>query len=390
MGQAAAGGGGGGGSDLPLSGGQMTGDILIVTNDYDKPSVRIGPYETGVSVWGNTKVGIISNGTGVAGFSSSTTVGAMLKATLPLSWSSQYINGAPDLLLYRGGSGILSQRNGANAQESQLFLTYTDASNHTRYFERWSGNLLLQGVEYAGTGTVAGGVVQQVNGVDVLSWSDGAFNQFTHVLSKERSAAAASVATWAQSWVKNSAPNESWFTDDAGNDQLVSKVGIQRTVQLQEVLTSTSPSDGESEENEVTMHTFAIPAGELATNGDKLIFRARGSCISTNATAPPSYRVVVDGATVINTYDFGNDQDSDWRVDLEVIRISSTSLTICVLATLCADSSHAATEHRSEVVTEAVTDLAANAFNIVVYGTNDGGANDVIQRYLEIVSIKTY
>jgi hypothetical protein len=132
----------------------MTGDILMVTNDYDKPSVRIGPYETGVSVWGNTKVGIISNGVGVAGFSSSTTQGAMLKSTLPLSWSTAYINGAADLMLYRGGSGILSQRNGANAQESLVYNTYTDASNYERGMFAWRSNQLFIGSEEAGTGSL--------------------------------------------------------------------------------------------------------------------------------------------------------------------------------------------------------------------------------------------
>ena len=135
------------GGGLPLSGGQMTGDILMVTNDYDKPSVRIGPYETGVSVWGNTKV------VGVAGFSSSTTQGAMLKSTLPLSWSTAYINGAADLMLYRGGSGILSQRNGANAQEFDLFGTWTSASIYERLAFRTSAGDYTIAAEAAGGGT---------------------------------------------------------------------------------------------------------------------------------------------------------------------------------------------------------------------------------------------
>lgn len=58
-----------------------------------------------------------------------------------------------DVRLYRGGAGIWQHRNGVNAQQHQIFNTYTDASNYERAYFKWAANVFDVGVEAAGTGT---------------------------------------------------------------------------------------------------------------------------------------------------------------------------------------------------------------------------------------------
>jgi hypothetical protein len=62
-----------------------------------------------------------------------------------LRWST-------DCVLRRGGAGILSQRNGASAQESRVYNTYTDASNGEWGALRWNASVLEVGTYANGTG----------------------------------------------------------------------------------------------------------------------------------------------------------------------------------------------------------------------------------------------
>lgn len=63
-----------------------------------------------------------------------------------LAWST-------DLKLYRDDAGVLALRNGANAQKSNIYNTYTDTSNYERGFVGWVSNGFYFGSEAAGTGT---------------------------------------------------------------------------------------------------------------------------------------------------------------------------------------------------------------------------------------------
>mgnify|MGYP000259409408 CR=1 FL=1 len=66
------------------------------------------------------------------------------------------IGSSNDLLLWRDASNILAQRNGATAQESRLYGTYTDASNYERLTTRTAAGDYLIAPEAAGTGTLRG------------------------------------------------------------------------------------------------------------------------------------------------------------------------------------------------------------------------------------------
>jgi hypothetical protein len=70
-------------------------------------------------------------------------------------WSNNFFSGATaDLTLYRDAADTLAQRRGTNAQQFNLYGTYTDDSNYERlkvYHDGDGGGLLMQG---AGTGTI--------------------------------------------------------------------------------------------------------------------------------------------------------------------------------------------------------------------------------------------
>lgn len=97
-----------------------------------------------------------------------------LRAACPLEWSSgNPETAAGDLFLQRDAANVLAQRNGANAQTSRLYNTYTDASNYERLSIGFTGGLAIIRPESAGTGAnkdlyigggVTGGLIVQTNG----------------------------------------------------------------------------------------------------------------------------------------------------------------------------------------------------------------------------------
>ena len=133
------------------------GELLLKTGaTYNAPVFRLDTYPTGMNMFGNTKVGMISNGVGVAVFQNSLSVGMMMKATMPITWSTADINGGADLLLFREAAGILAQRNNGAVQE---FRIYSDLGDPAGNYERGSfamdtsGDLTIA-TEAGGTGTV--------------------------------------------------------------------------------------------------------------------------------------------------------------------------------------------------------------------------------------------
>jgi len=131
------------------------GELLLKTGaTYNAPVFRLDTYPTGMNMFGNTKVGMISNGVGVAVFQNSLSVGMMMKATMPITWSTADINGGADLMLFRDAAGFLAQRNGTNSQTFRVHGTWTDASNYTRlsFYDGGTGSAYIA-AETAGTGT---------------------------------------------------------------------------------------------------------------------------------------------------------------------------------------------------------------------------------------------
>lgn len=81
---------------------------------------------------------------------------AHLPSNGQLGWTnSANTQGTADLYLARDTANTLAQRNGVNAQTLRVYSTFTDASNYTRGFMRFAGNIFEIGSEAAGTGTAS-------------------------------------------------------------------------------------------------------------------------------------------------------------------------------------------------------------------------------------------
>ena len=129
-----------------------TGDITVPQSGaFDEPRFKMQGFDTGVALDSNTRVSMISNGTGVAMFKAGT--GMLLRNVEPVSWGNALINGGSDVSLFRDGAGILAHRVGTAAQEHRIYNTFTDASNYERLAIRWNSNVLEMFSEAAGTGT---------------------------------------------------------------------------------------------------------------------------------------------------------------------------------------------------------------------------------------------
>ena len=77
-----------------------------------------------------------------------------LYSTAQLQWGSGSY-GTTDLILARDAADILAQRNNTNAQQFNLYNTFTDASNYERLDVSWkvSSNIAILRTKAAGTGT---------------------------------------------------------------------------------------------------------------------------------------------------------------------------------------------------------------------------------------------
>jgi hypothetical protein len=97
------------------------------------------------------------------------TSGAVLKSSAFFGWSSAVAasSGPYDVLLYRGGPGILEQRNGANPQTFNLYGSYTDGSNYSRASFRQNGSNFSIFTEQLGTGGARPLQLGTVGAVDV-------------------------------------------------------------------------------------------------------------------------------------------------------------------------------------------------------------------------------
>jgi len=143
-----------------------TGRVRVLqqlNENYNISSFGDNSYNTGLSLWGNDVVGIISNGVGIMSFKNS--YGALIKSNLAICWGNVNINGGADLFLYRDTSNTLAQRNGVNPQTSRIYGTYTDVNNYARLAISCdtSGNAILA---TEGLGTGAAGTIT-INGVPV-------------------------------------------------------------------------------------------------------------------------------------------------------------------------------------------------------------------------------
>lgn len=77
------------------------------------------------------------------------TQGVLMGSAMLFGWSNNTDPdaGVIDISLFRGGSGILEQRNGTNAQSLRVYNTFTDTTTYERGFLKWSSNVFEIGTE---------------------------------------------------------------------------------------------------------------------------------------------------------------------------------------------------------------------------------------------------
>ncbi|MDH4172146.1 MAG: hypothetical protein OEW90_05030 [Betaproteobacteria bacterium] len=128
------------------------GALLVPDGSASVPSLAFatgtnsGIHGGGANIWFSVA------GTDIVRISDSNT-GLTIRGDHPFGWTSAAITDPVDLVLRRDAANTLAQRNGTNAQRFNLYATFTDASNYSRFrIQSDASNYILQD-EFAGTGT---------------------------------------------------------------------------------------------------------------------------------------------------------------------------------------------------------------------------------------------
>ena len=125
---------------LRLSGGTLTGDVVLATNvKLYRGSTGTGSY---ISFGGSDFSFYVGNTFSLQASALQVRIG-----NIPLSFNNE-------VQLQSGGSNVLSQRNGAAAQEFRIFGTYTSASIYERLAIRTDAGDYMIAAEAAGGGTL--------------------------------------------------------------------------------------------------------------------------------------------------------------------------------------------------------------------------------------------
>lgn len=150
-----------------------TGDVLLTIADVSGAAPLASPALTGTPTAPTIPPGDSSTSLATTAFvansfapkASPTFTGTVIAPAIKTGADAGTIKlgAADDVVLARDAAGALAQRNGANAQESDLYNTYTDASNYERLATRWSTNVLSYALESLGTGTAR----------NTVNWSTG-------------------------------------------------------------------------------------------------------------------------------------------------------------------------------------------------------------------------
>lgn len=139
------------GSYLPLAGGTLSGQLLLPDGTAAAPALAFA---------NDTGMGFMRNGAGIMDAVTTgnnrrqrfTSSQFQVGAAVALGWSSTTDVGSMDAVLVRDAASIIAQRNGAVAQTSRVYNTFTDASNYERGHLSWSSNIFEVGTVSAGTG----------------------------------------------------------------------------------------------------------------------------------------------------------------------------------------------------------------------------------------------
>lgn len=140
------------------------------------------------------------------------------------------------------------------------------------------------------------------------------------------------------------------------------------------------------------LHSFSLPAGSLATNGDYIEGEASGKFTANNNDKRIHF--LVNGVTVIGPPLLDIDGAQGWVIRYKIVRVSSTLVRVPVIIginVLSVTSADVATTLGNSFFFQAgstdvtVSDLAANALSIDVKG--EGVANDDVTQNLSIIKL---
>ncbi len=128
--------------------------VIRVTGTGTSTTLGANGYGDSLSCSGNIVLsGVETYGNGVVSRSSSGFI--KLAASNYLGWSNSSADGSAtiDTYLYRDAAAALAQRNGTNAQTTNRYRSYTDASNYSRVTEKWNTSTAIYHAEGLGTGS---------------------------------------------------------------------------------------------------------------------------------------------------------------------------------------------------------------------------------------------
>jgi hypothetical protein len=132
---------------------------------------------TGAVTIGNFGVSNVGNSLTVGGsfcVSTASDQGPIIYSGGYLGWVTSGVvsisNPTPELRLYRDAAYTLAQRNGANAQTTRVYNTFTSATNFERAKLEWSGNVLRVGTEKGADGGTARDMELQTDGTTRLTF----------------------------------------------------------------------------------------------------------------------------------------------------------------------------------------------------------------------------
>jgi hypothetical protein len=158
---------------LPLSGGTLTGDLVPYAAGY---GLKSPTRNYGFSFFDGFPT-VKDGSTHTTGFTDGLTVGSA--KGVGFSSTTTGHSAYRDTVWYRVSAGVIGQRNGTNAQEHQIYGTYTDASNYERLALRTAAGDYTIAAEAAGTGTqrnlVLSGANRAAHIADVSSGTDAAY-----------------------------------------------------------------------------------------------------------------------------------------------------------------------------------------------------------------------
>ncbi len=275
---------------------------------------------------------------------------------------------------------------GATANSGICFdSTSTRVSvNGSNLFQFSSGAKL--GLQDNGAGIIFGGLTQSANTPCIFKTAHNVLGQYnsttgqTYELYNTRTDGSNyERAAW--TWESNICKLKS---EAAGT-------GTQRAIHLPAyfLLASASDVSPASTTGEQDLSSVTVPAGTLATNGDKIIVNASAILTSNNLVALGTFHLDIDGTEAMVSSDAPNqgsasNPDTDTVVlSLEIVRESTTSLRYRGVFHNYNDT---AGSYEQVIVTgvEAVTDIDSNSFTIVSRGTPDGATTDVIQKTMDV------